>query len=83
MITKIKNSEGKDCCAILFSEHFSFEDLALIQRAIVWIVRASAQSDLFDAIKDDIVKLMELLEALLLSSEQMYDCEKILYPKQK
>lgn len=83
MITKIKNSEGKDCYAILFDEHFSLEEVPLIQRAIIWAVRASAQSDLFDVIKDDVAMLMELLEYTLLAPNQMFDCEKVLFPKDK
>ena len=52
MITKIKTSEGKECLAIIL-QSTDYKEIVRLQRAIIYIMQASTQGDLFTGIVED------------------------------
>lgn len=79
MITKIKTSEGKECLAIIL-QSTDYEEIVRLQRAIIYIMQASTQGDLFTGIVEDVYDVLQLLADTLPTDQQAMMCNKVMFP---
>ncbi len=79
MITKIKTSEGKECLAIIL-QSTDYKEIVRLQRAIIYIMQASTQGDLFTGIVEDVYDVLQLLADTLPTDQQAMMCNKVMFP---
>lgn len=81
MITQIKDAEGNERLAIVFDEHFTLDELSGLQQSILWVIRATTDSQLFGSLADDLAAVTRLFAETLFTESQMRVCQKALFPK--
>ena len=80
MITKIKTSEGKECFAII-PQSTDYEEIVRLQRALICVLQASTQGDLFTGIGEDMYDVLQLLADTLPTDQQAMICDKVMFSK--
>ncbi len=80
MITKVQTHDGKECYAII-PQSTDYQEIVALQKAIIYVLQASTQGDLFTGIGEDIYDVLQLLADTLPTDQQAMICDKVMFPK--
>ena len=67
-------------CFIPKYQHYDYQDIVRLQRAIIYIMQASTQGDLFTGIVEDVYDVLQLLADTLPTDQQAMMCNKVMFP---